>query len=371
MKFTISSKVLAGILSRVSRATERRNTIPVLSYVKIKAGDGRIELCCTDLERNYAETATCNVAMPGSILVPVFDLAALLRHTPGDITLQSSSLNSVAAGSPEVCKLEAGKLQFTLPTQSVDDWPAFAAWANDGEFIIPATELLDMFTHVSFAISTELTRYYLNGIYMHAEDGLLKAVATDGHRMAIVQKTAPEGSEKIAGIVPRRSIQDFCNILAKNMGDVIISYSFSRMSIVADNITMSIKLIDGTFPDYKRVLPTNSGKHIWQLDPKETSANVKALRGGSKFSGIKIENGPSGLTLSSEDASRGTTGRAEQDAETTSTLAEIGFQSKYLIDVAAAIHGTMHMQFEDKSSPAKITDTARPESTFVLMPMRI
>ena len=262
MKATIERATLLKSLGHVQSVVERRNTIPILSNVLIEASEeGNLRLMATDLDLQINETVQANVTQPGATTVSAHTLFDIARKLPEGSQVELSA----ADGKMQI---NAGRARFNLATLPRDDFPVIAEGELPTAFELPAATLRQIIDKTRFAISTEETRYYLNGIFLHVTDGDLKAAATDGHRLARVTVPSPEGAQGMPDvIIPRKCVAELRKLLDELDGSVQVSLSESKVRFGLGSAILTSKLIDGTFPDYNRVIPTGNDK-LLKLDPK-------------------------------------------------------------------------------------------------------
>jgi len=273
--------------------------------------------------------------------------------------------------------LRAGRSRFTLACLPVEDFPVMSDGDLPHAFSLPAGDLKGLIDRTRFAISTEETRYYLNGIYLHATtaDGaaVLRGVATDGHRLARVQLSLPEGAAKMPGvIVPRKTVGEIRKLLDEHDGAVEISLSETKIRFAVGPITLTSKLIDGTFPEYERVIPQNNDK-IMEVRCKEFAQAVDRVSTISteKSRAIKLAMSKGALTLSATSPEAGS---ATEEIEVSYSAApiEIGFNSRYLLDITEQMSGgDAQFAMADAGSPTIVRDVADASALYVLMPMRV
>ena len=260
MKATIERATLLRCLSHVQSVVERRNTIPILSNVLIEAeGDNSLRVMATDLDLQVIEHMDANVDSAGSITVSAHLLFDIARKLPdgSQVSLEAAE-NRMA--------IKAGRSRFSLPTLPRDDFPVIVEGDLPTSFELPAKTLAELIDRTRFAISTEETRYYLNGIFFHVSDDsepVLKAAATDGHRLARFTLPRPDGAEGMPDvIVPRKAVAELRKLLEESLdGNVQIDLSASKVRFTLGGeggVVLTSKLIDGTFPDYSRVIPTGN-----------------------------------------------------------------------------------------------------------------
>ncbi|MEM7193038.1 MAG: DNA polymerase III subunit beta, partial [Pseudomonadota bacterium] len=247
MRLTIEKPKLAKALAHVASIVERRNTIPILSNVLLGAGSSGLQLTATDLDLEVVETVDCTTAAEGAVTVPAHMFNDIVRKLPdGDISLDRDA-------EQDRLTITSGQVQFSLQTLPADDFPALSVEDLGHAFSVPASDLKRLIEKTRFAISTEETRYYLNGIYLHAAEtdgkATLRAVATDGHRLAQVEMPLPQGAEGIPGvIVPRKTVADLMRLAENEDGEIKIELSASKIRVSAGQVVLTSKLIDGTFP---------------------------------------------------------------------------------------------------------------------------
>ena len=372
MKATIERATLLRCLSHVQSVVERRNTIPILSNVLIEAAsDGRLKIMATDLDLqvNEALSATA-VETAGAITVSAHLLFDIARKLP-----EGSQVSLDAADNRMVVK--AGRSRFQLPTLPRDDFPVIVEGELPTSFEIPAATLAQLIDRTRFAISTEETRYYLNGIFIHVTDEELKAAATDGHRLARFTIKRPEGASGMPDIiVPRKCIAELRKLLEEaldtNVG-IDLSASKIRFSLGGENgVVLTSKLIDGTFPDYTRVIPTGNDK-LLKVDPKSFFAGVDrvATIATEKTRAVKMALEADKVTLSVTSPDNGTAAE-EIPAEYSSDGFEIGFNANYLKDILSQMEGdSVELHLADAGAPTLIRQEEGSPALYVLMPMRV
>lgn len=378
MKFTIERTVLLRSLSHVQSIVERRTTIPILSNVLLQAGEGKLDLTATDLDIAVRESATATVTHPGSTTVPAHTLHDIVRKLPEGAQVEIS-----LDPDSDRLSLKAGRSQFYLASLPATDFPAMdgdsAGKASETavQFVIAAGDLKRLIDKTRFAISTEETRYYLNGIYLHVAQtagvNMLRAVATDGHRLARVELPAPSGADAMPGIIlPRKAVLELHKLIDDITGDVAVSTTAAKIRFAFDHVTLSSKLIDGTFPDYTRVIPTTNDKRM-EVDNAQLRQAVDRVStiSSEKSRAVKVNLGKNQMTVSVKNPDQGSA-TEELAVNYGSTPIEIGFNARYLLDVAAQIDGENAIfEFFDAHSPALIRDSGDDSAQYVLMPMRV
>lgn len=353
MKLTIQRADLARVITNVGRVVEARNTIPILSNVLLDAKNDTLTVSGTDLDILATASAPAKIAKPGSLTVSAKLLGDIVKKAGADeISIEKKGDSLIVT---------SGRSKFTLPTLPASDFPDLA---GSGEFETEFNiDLAAFFAPTTFAISTEETRYYLNGVFLKGEGGKLTAVATDGHRLA---RHVIEATEAFAGvIVPRKTV----GLLPK--GSVAVAVSEAKIRITSGDFVMTSKLIDGTFPDYERVIPKNNDK-IVSVDREAFSkaadrvATVSSERGRAVK--LSIAPGAVGFTVSNSDAAA----TDEIEADYSAEPINIGFNAAYLRDMFGVLpSGKVTIALADSGSPALFTSPAFEGLTLVGMPMRV
>ncbi|MEN9719099.1 MAG: hypothetical protein RIQ99_1977, partial [Pseudomonadota bacterium] len=372
MKATIERATLLKCLSHVQSVVERRNTIPILSNVLIEAaGDGAVRVTATDLDLQVVETmAAVAVESAGAITVSAHLLFDIARKLP------DGSQVSLETGEGRMA-VKAGRSRFSLPTLPCDDFPKIVEGDLPTSFELPAATLAQMIDRTRFAISTEETRYYLNGIFLHVSDDDLKAAATDGHRLARFTIKRPDGADGMPDvIVPRKCVAELRKLLEEALDtNVVIDLSASKIRFKLggeSGVVLTSKLIDGTFPDYSRVIPTGNDK-LLKLDPKSLYEGVDrvATIATEKTRAVKMALDHDKVTLSVTSPDNGTAAE-EVPADYSSDSFEIGFNANYLKDILGQVEGdSVELHLADAGAPTLIRQDEKSPALYVLMPMRV
>ncbi len=370
MRVTIERSAFLKALTHVQSVVERRNTIPILSNVLLQAKDGQLKLTATDLDIEIVESVPAEIARAGATTVPAHMLYDIVRKLPDGAQLELDQ-----AGDGQRVAIHAGKSRFALQALPHEDFPDLAAGDFPHRFALSSAELKGLIEKTRFAISTEETRYYLNGIYLHevAAANTLRAVATDGHRLAQAQIARPEGAKGMPGvIVPRKTVLEVVKLFEGVEGPVEVSLSASKIRFAAGDLVLTSKLIDGTFPDYERVIPRHNEKKM-ELDTKSFASAVDRVSTISMEKGraVKLQIGSNRLTLTVNNPDSGS---AEEELACSydADPIDIGFNSRYLMDVAGQMKSDgMLFQLADAGSPTIIRDPGDEQALYVLMPMRV
>lgn len=375
----IPRAALLPALVAADKAVEKRNTIPILSNLLIEPDEGLVRLVATGLDVEIVAEAACDSVSGPGFTVPSAILAAAVRKMPADADVSIACEGAVAT-------VGAGRARFRLPVLPAGDFPRMKSHDPDGavRFSLPAADLAGMLAATRFAVSTEETRYYLNGIHLHAGEGAdgpaLVAVATDGHRLALTARALPEGAAGMPAVILPRVTVDLLAAITGRKADIAIELSPTRVRLAVGpgedgpGIAITSKLVDGTFPDYRRVMPA--------APPSRFTLDVAALRAAvdrvltiaptGKGCAVRFAFSAGGLELSAvnPDAGEAREGLAVASAE--GAPVEIGINGRYMLDMLAAVPAasvTIHLS--DNASPALVTCPDAPDARFVLMPMRI
>lgn len=372
MHFTIERASLLAVLNHVHTVVERRNTIPILSNVLINAADNQIQLTATDMDLTVEEQAAASVLTEGGTTLSAHMLYDIVRRLPDgtQVELKVETEN-------QRCKVSAGRSTFELPTLPREDFPMIRHDDLTQKIAIKAGDLKTLIDRTKFAISTEETRYYLNGIYLESfdADGVssLRAVATDGHRLAKCEIPMELNGHTVSGvIIPRKTVGELAKLVEGKEDALELSVSETKIRIKKDSMTLTSKLIDGTFPDYQRVIPSNNDKTL-TVDPGLLNKAVDRVSVVStdRSRGVKFSLSEAALGLQSSSAEMGTANE-EIEASYTGDQVSLGFNAKYLTDILGQVGGdAVIFHLSDSASPVLVQNPSDDQSVFVLMPMRV
>jgi DNA polymerase-3 subunit beta len=372
MKLTIERAAFLRALSHVQSVVERRTTIPILSNVLLRAEAGRLALSATDMDLEIAERVPSQIEREGRTTAPAHTLYDIVRKLR-----EGAQIEIDAAGERNAMVLRSGRSTFTLACLPPEDFPLMAAGELPHDFSLSATELRTLIDRTRFAISTEETRYYLNGIYLHAtkadEVPVIRAVATDGHRLARMEMVLPEGAAAMPGvIIPRKTVLELRKLAEESDEEIQVGLSETKIRVTIGEAALTSKLIDGTFPDYDRVIPSNNNK-ILEVNRKDFAEAVDRVSTISteKSRAVKLALESGSLVISATSPENGTAVE-ELEVHYSAGPIEIGFNSRYLLDIAEQIEGEgAQFVMSDAGSPTIVRDSADASALYVLMPMRV
>jgi DNA polymerase-3 subunit beta len=372
MRVTLERSNLLKSLNHVQRVVERRTTIPILSNVLLSASGSSLMMKATDLDLEINEATPAEIEQEGATTVAAHLLYDIVRKLPDGSEV-------MLATNPDGTSMTvaAGRSNFKLQCLPESDFPQLSAGEFSHTFRLESTVLGMLIDRTQFAISTEETRYYLNGIYLHAveNDGAiaLRAVATDGHRLARCETDAPEGSQTMPGIIiPRKAVGELQKLVDDPDIRVSVELSDTKIRFTIGAVVLTSKLIDGTFPDYQRVIPSGNDKEMVVDRQTFTSAvdrvsTVSSERGRAVK--LAMADGQLTLTVNNPDSGSAT---EELAANYEHDPLEIGFNARYLLDIANQLEsGDVTFKLADAGSPTLILDNGESNTLYVLMPMRV
>ena len=372
MKLSIERATLLKALAQAQSVVERRNTIPILANVLIEAEGNQVSFRATDLDIEVVDRAPAMVERAGATTVSAVMLHEIVRKLP-----DGALVNLTEDAASGRLTIMAGRSTFSLATLPKEDFPVMATSEYSSNFSAKAPDLRRLFDKAKFAISTEETRYYLNGIYMHVAQGeggkVLRCVATDGHRLARIDAALPDGAEGMPGvIVPRKTVGELRKLLDDDDANIAVSVSETKVRFATPAITLTSKVIDGTFPDYTRVIPTGNTRKL-EVDASEFAkavdrvATVSSER--SRAVKLSLEEDRLVLSVNSPDS-----GAAEEELAVAygDERLEIGFNAKYLLEIASQVdRENAVFLFNSAADPTLMREGNDTSAVYVVMPMRV
>ena len=372
MKFSIERAALLKAVAQAQSVVERRNTIPILANVLIEAQDSDVRFRATDLDIEVVDRADAQVERAGATTVSAVLLHEIVRKLP-----DGSLVTLTDDGAKGRLTVEAGRSNFSLATLPKEDFPVMATSEYSSNFSAPAVVLRRLFDKSKFAISTEETRYYLNGVYMHISDSdggkVLRCVATDGHRLARIDAELPSGAAEMPGvIVPRKPVGELRKLLDDDEAKIAVSVSETKIRFATPDITLTSKVIDGTFPDYTRVIPQGNTRKL-EVDAAEFAKAVDrvATVSSERSRAVKLTLAEDKLILS---VNAPDSGAAEEELAVAygDEHLEIGFNAKYLLEIANQVdRENAVFMFNSSGDPTLMREGNDTSAVYVVMPMRV
>ncbi|MCW2274313.1 DNA polymerase III subunit beta [Rhodoblastus acidophilus] len=371
MKVTLERSALLKSLGHVHRVVERRNTIPILSNVLLSASGDGLQLKATDLDLEVTEITPADIGQKGATTLPAHTLYEIVRKLPDGAQV------SLEAGDNGQLQLRSGRSRFNLQSLPEGDFPDLATGDLTHAFKIAAPELKRLIDKTQFAISNEETRYYLNGVFMHVAEvdgqAFLRAVATDGHRLARLETPAPSGAVGMPGIIiPRKAVAEVQKLIEDPEAEIGVELSSTKIRFTIGPVVLTTKLIDGSFPDYARVIPTQNDKFL-TVERKDFAEAVDRVSTISSERGraVKLAVSEGKLVLSVTNPDSGSAVE-ELEVDYDGGALEIGFNARYLLDIAGQLDSdTALFKMNDSGSPTIIMDRDGASALYVLMPMRV
>lgn len=372
MKLTLDRGAAVAAMAKVQGVVVRTSTIPILQNVLLVAGDGKLRLTANDLDMESSAECDAEISTPGSAAVPADKLYDILKALPpgGEILLESIDRGRVA--------LKCGRSRFVMPTLPATDFPTFPD-NDDGAWLkISGKDLRRLLDKTAFAISTDAVKFYFGGVYLHqvTVDGesMLRAVATDGHRMAMADMPAPEGLEAGSGaLIPRKAVTELRRFVDAADIEVFLRLGRALVSAKAPGATLASKLIDGEFPQYQRVIPADLPRRVEGDVGRLTAALKRAaiMSGGEKIRSVKVSIEPGALKIVGRESQGG---EAEDVVEVgyEGEPCEYSFNVAYLLDIVGQMEGrTIDLHFGGSNDAVKATDALDGAAMFIVMPLRV
>lgn len=366
MQIQLAREELLKPVTIVAGVVERRQTLPILSYLLISANDGHVTITGTDLEAEIVTSATCEVIKPGDVTVPARKVFDICRALPEGINITLSKQSDKVL-------LQAGRSRFSLSTLPTTDFPKVEAGGFEQVLTIEKTILKKAIENTAFCMAQQDVRYYLNGLYLQIDGRKLKAVATDGHRMALTDVESTSGEIKaLQVIVPRKGVQEISRLLGDDENSVRLEFGANHARLIIGQLVFTTKLIDGKFPDYTKVIPSNQTKLVQlnRRDFREALSRV-AILANEKYRGIRLnlESGKLHITAHNPEQEE-----AVEEVETSysGNSLEIGFNVNYLIEAVSALAtDDVVLGLSDSNSSCTIQAKNDVTTQYIIMPMRL
>lgn len=365
MKFSIQREDFLKPLQQVIGVVERRQTLPVLGNVLINATKKQIKLTATDLE----------VELQAQVAIPVTEI--------GDITLPARKLLDICRTLPEEAQLDisvkkdralirSGKSRFTLATLPATEFPVVDKIKSASRISLPQNKLHELIERTAFSMAQQDVRYYLNGLMLEPVKGLLRAVATDGHRLAMCEIEADISADGEQVIVPRKGVQELHRLLEDTDAAVQVEIGSNHIRITTGELRFTSKLIDGRFPDYTRVIPKNADKQLLvNRDLLRQALTRTSILSNEKYRGIRLDVSENNIKIQAHNPEQ-----EEAIEEIDATYSEedlvVGFNVTYILDVLNVLDSSdVSVMLSDANSSALINKPGTDDCRYVVMPMRL
>lgn len=365
MKFSIKRETLLVPISQVVSVVERRQTLPVLANFLIEADEDHLRITGSDMEVEMVGTVSADVAQPGSVTVPARKLVDICKALPEGIRIDIQ-LNG------EKLALHAGRSRFTLATLPAAEFPSGDGRGEADHLIVPEQKLGWLIEKTSFAMANQDVRHYLNGLLLEFRSGLLRAVATDGHRLALAEIEAEIPGEGRSVIVPRKAVQELARILAGGDEPVELALGSNFLRVQRRGLRLTCKLIDGRFPDYEAVIPLNRDKAMTlERESFIRSLQRAAILSNEKYRGVRIETNPGAIRIIAHNPQQ-EEATEEIEAEHNYDGLVVGFNVNYLLDALGAIEGEKaRLALKSPDSSCLLTATDNDRIRQVVMPLKL
>ena len=372
MKFSIEKNSLLKSVSQTQSVVERRNTIPILGNVLIEAEGGKVSFRATDLDIEIVEITNAQVEQDGATTVAANTLYEIVRKLS-----DGSTVSLTNDGSTGRLIVESGRSNFSLATLPKEDFPVMASSEYETNFYVTSIALKRLFDKSNFAISNEETRYYLNGVYMHTAEHnnnkVLRCVATDGHRLARIDTVLPIDADKMPGvIIPRKTVSELRKLLDDDDLKIAVSVSETKVRFATAEITLTSKVIDGTFPDYNRVIPSEHARKL-EVDAVMFSQAVDRVStvSSERSRTVKLSISENKLILSVNSPDSGAA-EEELPVKYNDEDLEIGFNAKYLLEISGQVNKENAVfMFNSSGDPTLMKEGTDDSAIYVVMPMRV
>lgn len=366
MKFKIQREALLKPLQQVSGVVERRQTLPILSNLLLQTGKGELSLTGTDLEVELVAKTALDSKAAGDITVPARKLLDICRTLPDEAELEINV-------DKERAVIKSGKSRFTLATQPAAEFPTVDEFKGLKSFSIAQKELRELIDRTHFAMAQQDVRYYLNGLMLETDGGTLRTVATDGHRLAVCElDSGLEHTDNKQIIIPRKGVHELLRILENTDDQANVQIASNHIRVSVPNTQFTSKLIDGRFPDYKRVMPSGSDKQVLaDREPLRQALTRTSILSNEKYRGIRLSLDESKLSIQAHNPEQE---EAEEElvVDYSGEPMEIGFNVTYLLDALSATPGNqVLLRLSDANSSCLIEDPSASQCKYVVMPMRL
>lgn len=366
MKFQIEKNTFLKTLQKVQGIVEKRNTMPILANILIKAQQGKIEVTATDLEISIKDLCGAAVSKQGGVTINAKKLFDIIKEAPEENI-------DISAESSGKITIKSGRAKFNIAGLPVEEFPSFPAYDEGKLFMVASDTLKEMIEKTAFASSTDETRYNINGVFVEKDGENIRMIATDGHRLAVIDKKSEWPALDKGVILPRKGVLELKRFLdSAEEGKLSIAFTANSMVMKKDSTVLVIRLIDGEFPDYKQVIPKGNDKKV-KMERTGFLSSLKrvSLLSLEKGRGVKFGLLKGKLELSSSSPDVGEA-REEINVDYTDSELEIGFNATYMMEALGVIDGNeVVLELKDRESPAMLKSTNTDNYVYVIMPMRI
>ena len=366
MNFNIKRSVLLPCLQCVSSNVERRQTLPILSNLLFDIKPNTLSITASDMEVEVVVHVDAKLDQTTRLTLPAKKLLDICRALPEDSTLEFDIQN-------EKAQIKSGKSRFTLSTLPAQEYPVIDITDETVDFSLSHEGLTNLLTNTQFAMAQQDVRYYLNGLLLEIADKNIKAVATDGHRLAFDETSIKKESEETRQvIIPRKGVTELIRLFQTNENEANIKISKNHIQITSDSLSFTSKLIDGKFPDYQRVIPELSETVVTaNTEELKDSLARAAILSNEKYRGVKVGFSKDSLRISARNPEKeeavvevGVTYQGEE--------MEIGFNVNYIIDALSAIKTEKAiLSVLNPSSSCLIIPEQKAQCQYVVMPMKL
>ena len=371
MQFVVKRDILLKSLNFVQGVVEKKNTLPILSNVLLQLKDKKLSIIATDLDIIfYDEISDVKILKEGSTTTSAAILYDILRK------ISSNSELNFELKSENKLSLKSENADFNLLCLPTDNFPTFADEFEGSEITLNNSRFLKLLNKTRISISNDDTRHYLNGIFFHITEAhgrnFLTGVATDSHRLSSSSLEIENTNDFTSLILPRKTVFQLCSLLTESSDQLTMQASDNKIKFTLGNMRLISKVIDGKFPDYKKVVPTNNDKTL-VVSSKDFINSIERVASVSldRKEGVKLAINKDNVQLSVNSANSGE-GNEKIKAQFSSENLNISFNSKYLIDIASEVEDkNLKMNLKDSASPVLIEDTSDKNSYYVIMPMKI
>jgi DNA polymerase-3 subunit beta len=368
MKFNIEKKDFIRVLQRMQGIVEKKNTMPILANILLDAdeGTGKINVTATDLEIFIKDSCNATVKKSGTITVNARKFFEIIKELPEEAV-------SVSIKESEKVTITSGKARFNIAGLPAKEYPTFPAVEEGKLARFEPQTLKDMIDKTGFAVSTDETRYNINGFLLEKEDKKIRMVTTDGHRLAMIEKESEEvPGEKEGVILPRKGVTELRRLLEEKEGSFFLGITKKNATMKKDSTVINIRLIEGEFPDYNQVLPKDNDKEV--IADREIllgSLRRVSILSSDRIKGVKIGLDKGKMVLSSSSPEMGDA-TEELTVDYKGGPLEIAFNARYFIDILEATEEeSMQILLKDQLSPCILRPKDKGEYTYIVMPMRL